>query len=103
MYTDKLISGNDNLSSLYDTLLAEPTGYTIARTAKILGMSKQAVDKAIISDRLHATRIYAKTGNTLKLLSTEVCRDSVIALANHRSGHQRGPKGFKASQIPLAI
>ena len=102
MFNDIYIDGKDNLKSVFLKLTAEPTGYTIARTAKILDMSKQAVDQAIRRDALYATRIYMATStDKYTLVSTEVDRDSVIAYARARDGRDRVPYGFKTDQREL--
>ena len=103
MYHDKLITGDDDPLATFKQLVSEPVGYSIARAARILGMTKQAVDKAIQKDALHATRIYINTDKGPKLLSIEVDRDSVHEYAGARHGRQRVPKGYLANQHPLPL
>jgi len=103
MYNDIYIDGDDNTHSAFKKLMAEPTGYTIARTSRILGMTKQAVDGAIKNGTLFATRMYIVTNKGKKLISTEVDRESVNAYALARDGRDRVPKGFIASQMALPI
>jgi len=103
MYKDIYIDGDDSSHAAFKKLMAEPTGYTIARTSRILGMSRQAVDKAIRNGSLFATRMYIKTPKGNKMISNEVDRESVEAYAFARDGRERVPKGFIASQLALPI
>jgi len=103
MYQDIYIDGDDSSHAAYKKLTAEPIGYTIARTARILGMSKQAVDGAIRNDGLMATRMYVTTDQGNKLISTEVDRETVHSYALARDGRNRVPKGFIPDQMALPI
>jgi len=103
MYHDRLITGDDDPLATFKQLVSEPVGYTVARAARILGISKQSVDKAIRNDGLHATRLYVQTEKGPKLLSIEVDRESVHEYAGARHGRQRVPKGFIANQHPLPL
>ena len=103
MYTDIIVDGNDSPTAAYKKLFAEPTGYTVARTARILDMTKQSVDAAIKKGSLQAARLYAETEKGKKLLSTEVDRESVQAYANARNGRQRVPKGYEPTQHEFAL
>ena len=69
MYIDKTISGDDKPLETFIDLTTAPVGYTVARAAKIIGVSKQSIDQAIRKDALTATRIYIQTPKGLKLLS----------------------------------
>ena len=101
MYNDIFIDGDDDSHSAYRKLTAEVIGYTIARTSRILGMSKQSVDKAVRKGALRATRMYITTDTGNKLISTEVDRESVHAYALAKDGRPRVPKGFRANQMAL--
>ena len=103
MYHDITIDGNDSPTEAFNKLTAEPTGYTIARTARILDMSRQSVDAAIRKGALRATRIYAVTKKGKSCLSVEVDRESVQAYANARNGRQRVPQGYLNDQHELAL
>lgn len=103
MYHDIYIDGDDSSHSAFKKLTAKPIGYTIARTSRILGMSRQAVDKAIRNGSLFATRMFIITAKGNKMISNEVDRESVEAYALARDGRDRVPKGFIASQLALPI
>lgn len=103
MYTDILIDGKDSPLSAFKKLAGDPIGYTVPRTARILGMSKQAVDQAIRKGALSATRIYMQTPKGKTLISCEVERDSVHAYLHAREGRQRVPQGFLATQAELPL
>ena len=103
MYNDIYIDGEDSSHAAYKKLTAEPIGYTVARTSRILGMNRQSVDKAVRKGALSATRMYIVTDKGNKLISTEVDRESVHAYALARDGRDRVPKGFRSSQMALPI
>jgi len=101
MFTDKIIDGKTSHREALKTLLGEPVGYSMGRAAKILQTSRQGVTAAIERDALHATRIYMQTPQGRKLVSTEVDRDSVHALARSKTGRQRAPRGYIDDQLGL--
>lgn len=106
MYRDIEIDGELSMRG-FKELLEGPVGYSIARTARILDMTRQSVDAAIRKDALHATRFYLvakdsrKKKEIRKLISTEVDRESVHAYAMAKQGRNRIPYGYTDDQIPL--
>ena len=101
MYRDIEIDAT-SIAEVARVLTSESVGYTISRTAKILNLSKQSVDKAIERDALHATRIFLIDSNgNRKRLGIEVDRDSVHEYANQRHGRERVPKGYTDDQLRL--
>ena len=100
MYSDIIIKATSKTETM-SKLMEGPVGYTIARTARILNMTRQSVDKAIRKDSLHATRLYLVGKDSKKLISTEVDRDSVHAYANAKLGRNRVPFGYTDDQFQL--
>lgn len=100
MYHDINIPATSKLETM-KKLMDGPVGYSIARTAKILGITRQSVDAAIRKDALHATRLYLVINDEKKLISTEVDRESVHAYANAKQGRNRIPYGYVDDQHQL--
>lgn len=103
MYKDIYIDGKDSHLANFKKLTEGPVGYSVARTARITELTKQGVDKAVRRGALVATRIYIRTGSELKLISTEIDRESVHEFVFSRDGRNRVPKGFVAQQHELAL
>lgn len=100
MYRDIIIEGGSRKEAL-QKLTEGPVGYSVARAARILDMNRQGIDKAVRRGALHATRFYLATDKGLKLISTEVDRESVHDLAAAKEGRDRAPRGYQDNQIRL--
>lgn len=101
MYRDIIIDGNLSHAEAFEKLTDGPVGYSVSRAARILEMSRQAVDKAIIKGALQATRIYLVTSSGKKLVSTEVDRESVHSYAQAKHGRNRVPFGYRDDQLSI--
>jgi len=104
MYHDIFIDSEDSPLEGFQKLTQGPVGYSVARAARILDMTKQSVDSAIRRGSLDATRIYLVAKPKNKLISTEVDRKSVHEYAIARNGRSRVPKGFvglEQQELPI--
>ena len=77
-------------------------GFSPGYAGAFLGMSRQAVDKAVRKGALIATRVYqVDVDGHRSHLATIIDHESMLAYRDAKSGRERVPQGFRANQLRL--